>query len=159
MEQFLAEHGGDVTGVISGFDRLRLVRRWRRATSARLGHTVKLPPLSPEISYTEGIGPPLARFPTAKPVAVSVAPPRCRHWPLARLGESSRTTPRRLSAQNTIRISGADLPPSLVTGLFNRRPASRYSEAERSEFGSFILEAIHRPMASFFALGDIDQSP
>ena len=61
VEQFLAEHGGDVTGVISGFDRLRLARRWRRATSARLGRTVKLPLLSPENGYIKGIGPPIAR--------------------------------------------------------------------------------------------------
>jgi hypothetical protein len=28
VEQFLAEHGADVTGVISGFDRLRASLRW-----------------------------------------------------------------------------------------------------------------------------------
>ena len=112
VEQFLARHGGDVTGGISGFDRLRLARRWRRATSVSLGRTAKLPP-------------------------------RSRHWPLAHLGESPRTTPRRLPAQNTIRISGADLPSLLETGLFNRRPASRYGEAERSELG-FWVSRYHR---------------
>ena len=137
VEQFLAEHGGDVTGVISGFDQLRLVRHCRRATSARLGRTVKLPLLSPEIGYTEGIRRPLARSPTARTGGTPVAPPRsCRPSP--------RTTPRRLSVQNTIRIGGADLPPSPVTGLFNRRPASRYGEAERSELGSFFIRACSR---------------
>ena len=37
------------------------------------------------------------------------------------------------------RICGADLPSSLETGLFNRRPAPRYGEEERSELGSFFI--------------------
>ena len=138
VEQFLAEHGGDVTGVISGFDRLRLARRWRRATSARLGRTVKLPPLSPKIGYTQGIGPSLARS------------RRRNRWPhpsrrrgpatgrlLASASRPEPPTPPLGSKHN--RICGADLPSSLETGLFNRRPAPRYGEEERSELGSFFI--------------------
>ena len=55
-----------------------------------------------------------------------------------------RATPRRPSAQSTIRISGADLPPSLGTGLFNPLPSSRYGEAERSELGVFARAARRR---------------
>ena len=56
---------------------------------------------------------------------------------LGHLGRPLRRTCLHL-APNPKRISGLVTGHSLETGLFNRRPASRYGEAERSEFGSFF---------------------
>ena len=53
---------------------------------------------------------------------------------LGHLGRPLRRTCLHL-APNTKRISGLVTGHSLETGLFNRRPASRYGEAERSELG------------------------
>ena len=114
VEQFLAKHSGDVTGIISEPDRLRLRASLRRLyqpslmrrhlSEARAHGGVLL--LSPDISYADFTGPPPARSPTTKTVG-----------PACRADSDHAASP---AGPNTIRITGAHLPPSFVTGIFNR---------------------------------------
>ena len=143
VEQFLAEHGGDVTGVISGFDRLRLARRWRRATSARLGRTVKLPPLSPKTGYTQGIGPPLARSPTTK--TGGYVRRAAAVLPLA------ACSPRRVAPNHTAPPLGSKhIPhkrcrPAAVTRDGLVQPASRFALRRSRTLGvGLVLISVHR---------------
>jgi len=58
--------------------------------------------------------------------------------PSARVNLAARPA-RHALARNTKRISAPATQSSLHTGLFNRGPAARCGEAERSEFGAVFI--------------------